>query len=50
MGDNLQATAFWTLAPGRGALRDERLRDPGPGEALVRTRHSGISRGTELLV
>jgi len=50
MGDNLQATAFWTLAPGRGELREEPLRAPGPGEALVRTRHSGISRGTELLV
>ncbi len=50
MGDYLRATAFWTLAPGRGALRDEQLREPGPDEALVRTRHSGISRGTELLV
>jgi threonine dehydrogenase-like Zn-dependent dehydrogenase len=50
MGDYLQATAFWTLAPGRGALREEQLREPGPGEALVRTRHSGISRGTECLV
>jgi len=50
MGDYLQATAYWTLAPGQGALREEMLRDPGPGEALVRTRHSGISRGTELLV
>jgi 2-desacetyl-2-hydroxyethyl bacteriochlorophyllide A dehydrogenase len=50
MGDYLQATAYWTLAPGRGELRDQQLREPGPGEALVRTRHSGISRGTELLV
>ena len=50
MGDFLQATAFWTLAPGQGALREEKLRAPGPGEAVVRSRHSGISRGTELLV
>jgi NADPH:quinone reductase-like Zn-dependent oxidoreductase len=50
MGENLQATAFWTLAPGQGELRAEQLRRPGPGEALVRARHSGISRGTEMLV
>jgi threonine dehydrogenase-like Zn-dependent dehydrogenase len=50
MAEPLQATAYWTLAPGHGALRDEDLREPGPDEALVRARHSGISRGTELLV
>jgi threonine dehydrogenase-like Zn-dependent dehydrogenase len=50
MRDHLQATAFWTSAPGQGGLREERLRAPGPGEALVRARHSAISRGTELLV
>jgi threonine dehydrogenase-like Zn-dependent dehydrogenase len=50
MADPLRATAYWTTGPGRGMLRDEPLRKPGPGEALVRTRHSGISRGTELLV
>ncbi|MDQ4008050.1 MAG: zinc-binding alcohol dehydrogenase [Actinomycetota bacterium] len=50
MGDHLRATAFWTSAPGQGELREERLREPGPGEALVRARHSAISRGTELLV
>jgi 2-desacetyl-2-hydroxyethyl bacteriochlorophyllide A dehydrogenase len=50
MGDYLRATAFWTLAPGHGELREEQLAEPGPGEALVRARHSGISRGTELLV
>jgi threonine dehydrogenase-like Zn-dependent dehydrogenase len=50
MADSLRATAYWTLAPGHGALRDEELAAPGPGEALVRTLHSGISRGTELLV
>lgn len=45
-----RATAYWTVAPGHGALRDEPLRSPEAGEALVRTRFSGISRGTELLV
>ena len=48
--DFIQAKAYWTLAPGEGVLRDELLREPGPGEALVRALHSGISRGTELLV
>lgn len=44
------ATAFWTLAPGRGALREEPLAMPGPGEVAVRTLYSGVSRGTESLV
>jgi hypothetical protein len=50
MAETLRATAYWTIAPGHGALREEVLRAPGPEEALVRARHSGISRGTELLV
>jgi 2-desacetyl-2-hydroxyethyl bacteriochlorophyllide A dehydrogenase len=50
MADSLRATAYWTMSPGHGALRAERLREPGPGDALVRTLHSGISRGTESLV
>jgi threonine dehydrogenase-like Zn-dependent dehydrogenase len=44
------ATAYWTVAPGRGELREHRLEPVGPGQALVRALHSGISRGTELLV
>lgn len=44
------ATAYWTVAPGRGELRRERLDPPGPGQVLVRTLHSGISRGTESLI
>src|SRR5215204_5173171 len=50
MADSLRATAYWTLSPGHGALREEQLRSPGPDDALVRTRFSAISRGTELLV
>ncbi len=44
------ARAFWVMRPGVGALRDEPLPAPGAGEVLVRTRYSGISRGTEALV
>ncbi len=43
-------TAYWTTWPGNGELRAEAERDPGPGEAIVRTLRSGVSRGTELLV
>jgi 2-desacetyl-2-hydroxyethyl bacteriochlorophyllide A dehydrogenase len=45
-----EASAFWTTAPGRGELRREVLREPGPDEVLVETSFSGISRGTERLV
>lgn len=44
------ARAFWVAEPGRGEIREERLPEPGPGEVLVRTVRSGISRGTESLV
>lgn len=44
------ATAFWVLRPGEGAIREELLPAPGAGDVLVRTRFSGISRGTEALV
>jgi Zn-dependent alcohol dehydrogenase len=50
MGESREATAYWTVSAGRGELRREMLCPPGPGEALVRAVHSGISRGTELLV
>ena len=42
--------ACWVEAPGRAAIRSEPLGPPGPGEVSVRTLHSGISRGTEMLV
>lgn len=45
-----QARAFWMLSPGVGALQPEALPPPAPGQALVRTLASGVSRGTEALV
>ena len=44
------ARACWLAEPGRAELREEPLARVGPGEVLVRTLHSGISRGTESLV
>lgn len=46
----LEGRAFWVTAPGRGEIRAQRLRAPAPGELLIRTRWSAISRGTESLV
>ena len=44
------ALAFWLAFPGKGELRPARVPSPGPGEVLVRTLHTGVSRGTETLV
>ncbi|MFJ8579678.1 dehydrogenase [Micromonospora sp. NPDC093277] len=44
------AQAFWLRTPGEGEIRRVELPPPGPGEVLVRTRYSGVSRGTETLV
>ena len=44
------ARAFWIPSPGVGEIRPAPLPDPGPDEVLVRTRFTGISRGTESLV
>lgn len=44
------ALAFWIAAPGRGEIRREALPSPGPEDVVVRTLHSGVSRGTEALV
>jgi threonine dehydrogenase-like Zn-dependent dehydrogenase len=45
-----EARAFWLCEPGVGEIRSAPVPDPGSGEVLVRTRYSGISRGTETLV
>ena len=44
------AYAFWITEPGRGEIRPVTLGEPGPDEVLVRTLHTGVSRGTETLV
>lgn len=44
------AHACWTVAPGIAEIRAEPLATPGDGEVRVRTLHSAISRGTEMLV
>ncbi|MCO8270005.1 dehydrogenase [Actinoplanes sp. TRM 88003] len=44
------AYAFWIAEPGRGEIRPVTLGEPGPDEVLVRTLHTGVSRGTETLV
>jgi len=46
----MNGRAFWTVAAGRGELRDAVVPAPGPGEVRVRSLASGISRGTEALV
>ena len=45
-----QAHAFWLRAPGCGEIRPVTLPEPGPGDVVVRTLRSGVSRGTETLV
>ena len=42
--------ALWYVGRGRAELRETQLPEPGPGEALVRTLWSALSRGTERLV
>ena len=44
------ALAFWLREPGTGEIRPAELPEPGPDDVLVRTRYSGVSRGTETLV
>ncbi len=48
--DNRRARAFWLAAPGRGEIREAGLPEPGPGDVVVRTVRSAISRGTETIV
>jgi threonine dehydrogenase-like Zn-dependent dehydrogenase len=49
-GKRREARALWYAKPGVAELREAALPVPGPGEVLVRTQFSGISRGTERLV
>lgn len=44
------ARAFWTVAAGRGEIREEALGDVAEGMVRVRAVASGVSRGTEALV
>lgn len=44
------ARAFWLREPGVGEIRPVEVPPPGPGQVLVRTVRSGVSRGTETLV
>ncbi|MGW4112503.1 dehydrogenase [Actinosynnema sp. NPDC004786] len=44
------ARALWFTAAGKCEVRPVALPEPGPGEVLVRTLHTGVSRGTESLV
>lgn len=46
----LEAVAYWIDEPGVGALRRQPIARAGDGEVLVRTRYTGISRGTEASV
>jgi threonine dehydrogenase-like Zn-dependent dehydrogenase len=44
------ARALWLAEPGKGEIRPAEVPAPARDEVLVRTLHSGISRGTETLV
>ena len=44
------AHAFWLRAPGVGEIRPVMLPRRGPGDVMVRTLRSAVSRGTETLV
>jgi NADPH:quinone reductase-like Zn-dependent oxidoreductase len=46
----IEARAFWVTASRHGEIRAQPLRSPAPGELLIRTRCSAISRGTESIV
>ena len=50
IADADEARAFWIAEPGRGEIRRERLPSPSPDDVIVRTRFSGVSRGTESIV
>ena len=45
-----EAEALWYVGVGRAEIRREAVREPGPGEVLIRAMHGALSRGTEALV
>ncbi len=47
---SVAASAFWLREPGVGEIRPVSLRTLGPGDVLVRTLRSAVSRGTEALI
>jgi len=49
-GSERTTRAYWVTGPSSGAIREQSLGVPGPGEVLVEATHSGVSRGTESLV
>lgn len=44
------ARAFWLREVGVGEIRPATVPEPGPGDVVVRTLRTGLSRGTETLV
>ena len=50
MSEPITARQFWTRSPGTGEIRYAHLAPRRDDEVLVRTRYSGVSRGTEALV
>ena len=44
------ARALWLAEPGRAEIRETPLPAPGQDDVVVRTRFTGVSRGTETLV
>ena len=48
--DPKQAQALWYVGPGKAEIGTESAASPGPGEVLVRTLYTAVSRGTERLV
>jgi len=46
----LRGRAFWLRSPGQGEIRTVTVARPDADHVLVRTLHSGVSRGTETLV
>lgn len=45
-----EACAYWTVRPGLGEIRPTLLPVPASDDVVIRTLHSGVSRGTETLV